>query len=190
MTMNLLNNYREHLNRAKRTYGDLIGTMEPIEESAFKLIKPSKNFNSDTGNLEIIDTFHKNNDEIKLGILDTPGHTPDHQCPFLLKNHEITFIFWGEAVGTIYHKSKLITLPTSMPTYFNFEEFMKTLANLRKINPIKAGFGHFGVINGRKNVREILVEHETFLKRFREMIIQAYQEKPETKYIFNKLFQY
>ncbi|TFG11888.1 MAG: MBL fold metallo-hydrolase, partial [Promethearchaeota archaeon] len=41
MTMDLLNNYEEHLNRAKRTYGDLIGTMKSIDGDAFKLIEPS-----------------------------------------------------------------------------------------------------------------------------------------------------
>jgi glyoxylase-like metal-dependent hydrolase (beta-lactamase superfamily II) len=187
MTMDLLNNYREHLNRAKRTYGDLIGTMEPIEREAFKLIQPSKNFSTDPKSLDIIDRFHKNDDEIKLGIFHTPGHTPDHQCPFLIRNNEMEFIFWGEAVGTIYHASKLVTMPTSMPTYFNHNEFMETLANLKKLKPLKAGFGHFGVINGKENVREILIEHETFLKRFRAEIIKAYHEKPETKYVFEKL---
>ncbi len=188
ITMNLLNNYEEHLNRAKRTYGDLIGTMKPIEKNAFKIIEPSKNFSSDVNKLEIIDSFYKNNNEIKLGIFHTPGHTPDHQCPFLIRNNELEFIFWGEAVGTIYHASKLLTMPTSMPTYFNYNEFMETLANLKKLNPLKAGFGHFGVINGKENVRKILIEHEMFLKKFREEIILAYQEKPETKHVMEKIF--
>jgi glyoxylase-like metal-dependent hydrolase (beta-lactamase superfamily II) len=187
MTMDLLNNYEEHLNRAKRTYGDLIGTMESIEEKAFKLIHPSKNFSSDPKSLNIIDTFYKNDEKIKLGIFHTPGHTPDHQCPFLIRNDKMEFIFWGEAVGTIYHSSKLVTMPTSMPTYFNHNEFMETLANLKKLKPLKAGFGHFGVINGKENVREILIEHETFLKKFRAEIIHAYHEKPETKYVLEKL---
>jgi glyoxylase-like metal-dependent hydrolase (beta-lactamase superfamily II) len=187
MTMDLLNNYEEHLNRAKRTYGDLIGTMEPIENEAFKIIEPSRNFSSDVSKLDTIGTFHKNNHEIKLGLFHTPGHTPDHQCPFFIRDNVMEFIFWGEAVGTIYHASKLLTMPTSMPTYFNYDEFMKTLINLKKLNPLKAGFGHFGVINGKENVREILIEHEMFLKKFREEIILAYQEKPETKHVLEKL---
>ena len=97
------------------------------------------------------------------------------------------FIFWGEAVGTIYHTSKLLTMPTSMPTYFNYDEFLETLANFKRLNPLKAGFGHFGVINGKENVREILLEHEKFLKKFREEIIIAYKEKPETKHVMEKL---
>lgn len=190
ITMKLLNNYEEHLNRAKRTYGDLIGTMKPIEKNAFKIIEPSKSFSSDVNKFDIIDSFYKNNNEIKLGIFHTPGHTPDHQCPFLIRNNELEFIFWGEAVGTIYHASKLLTMPTSMPTYFNYNEFMETLANLKKLNPLKAGFGHFGVINGKENVRKILIEHEMFLKKFREEIILAYQEKPETKHVMEKIFPF
>ena len=188
MTMDLLNNYEDHLNRAKRTYGDLIGTMKMIEESAFKIMEPSVNFDSNPNKLEILDIFHKNNDEVKLGILHTPGHTPDHQSPFLIRKNKMEFIFWGEAVGTIYHASKLVTMPTSMPTYFNYNEFMETLANLKKLEPLKAGFGHFGVINGKENVKAILVEHEMFLRKFRAEIIDAYQEKPETKYVMKKLF--
>ncbi len=188
VTMDLLNNYEEHLKRAKRTYGDLIGTMESIEEKAFKIIKPSMIFSSDPNNLEILDIFQKNNDEIKLGILHTPGHTPDHQSAFLIRGNQMEFIFLGEAVGTIYHSSKLVTMPTSMPTYFNYNDFMETLTNLKKLNPLKAGFGHFGVINGKENVKQILMEHETFLEKFRAKIMQAYKEKPETKYVLKKLF--
>jgi len=188
MTMDLLNNYEDHLNRAKRTYGDLIGTMKSIENTAFQIIEPSNYFSSDLNELEIIDTFHKDNEEVKLGILHTPGHTPDHQCPFLIRNNQMEFIFWGEAVGTIYHATKLVTMPTSMPTYFNYDDFMETLSNLKRLNPLKAGFGHFGVINGKENVRAILMEHERFLKQFRAEIVEAYREKPETKHVMEKLF--
>ncbi|TFF86157.1 MAG: MBL fold metallo-hydrolase, partial [Promethearchaeota archaeon] len=183
MTMDLLNNFEDHLNRAKRTYGDLIGKMKPIEKSAFKIVNPSKIFSSDLNKLEIVDVFHKGGDEIKLGIFYAPGHTPDHQCPFLIRNNKMEFIFLGEAVGTIYHSSKLVTMPTSMPIYFNYSEFMETLANLKKLSAIKAGFGHFGVINGKQNVKAIIIEHEKFLKKFRAEIIKAYQEKPETRHV-------
>jgi len=36
-------------------------------------------------------------------------------------------------------------------------------------------------------VREILLEHEKFLKKFREEIVIAYKEKPETKHVMEKL---
>ena len=186
-TKELLNNYEEHLARGKRTYGNLIGIMKPIEENAFKIITPSTNFNSNPNKLDFIDSFSIGGSEVKFGILNTPGHTPDHQCPFFVKDDSIEFIHLGESVGTIYHSSKLVTMPTSMPTYYNHVEYMKTLKNLMNLSPIKAGFGHFGVLNGKNNVREIFLEHESFMKEFREAIVQFYGEKPETRYVLEQI---
>ncbi|MFX0105603.1 MAG: MBL fold metallo-hydrolase [Candidatus Hodarchaeota archaeon] len=188
MTKTLLNNYELHLNRGRSTYGNLVGEMKPIEDSAFKIIEPSNNFNSNPNNLKIVEKFTANGSEIKLAILKTPGHTPDHQSPVLLKDGLVDFIFLGEAAGTIYHNSKLLTMPTSMPIYYNHEDYMETLVNLNKLKPpLKAGFGHFGVINGKKNVREILLEHESFMKKFKSLIIKYHNEKPETKYILDRI---
>jgi glyoxylase-like metal-dependent hydrolase (beta-lactamase superfamily II) len=186
-TKELLNNYEEHLARGKRTYGNLIGSMKPIEESAFQIIEPSTNFNSEANELNFIDSFTINGSEVKLGILKTPGHTPDHQCPIFVKDNLIDFIQLGESVGTIYHTSELITMPTSMPTYYNHEEYMATLRNLKNLYPSKAGFGHFGVINGKENVRKMLLEHEAFMKKFREAIIKFYNKKPETRYVLEQM---
>jgi glyoxylase-like metal-dependent hydrolase (beta-lactamase superfamily II) len=186
-TKELLNNYEEHLARGKRTYGNLIGSMKPIEESAFQIIEPSTNFNSEANELDFIDSFLINGSEVKLSILKTPGHTPDHQCPLFVKDNLIDFIQLGESVGTIYHASELITMPTSMPIYYNHEEYMTTLRNLKNLFPSKAGFGHFGVINGKENVRKMLLEHEAFMKEFREAIIKFYNKKPETRYVLEQI---
>ena len=190
ITKELLNDFEQHLARARRTYGSLVGTMKPIEENAFELIEPSQKFPENPKNIEFIDTFMTNGFEVKLGILKTPGHTPDHQSPILVKDGEIDFIFWGESVGTIYHTTKLLTTPTSMPTYYNHEQYMNTLQNLKKLAPKKAGFGHFGVINGNDNIRSLLLEHEEFMKEFREKIIRYYAEKPKTRYVFDKILPY
>ena len=187
MTKELLNDYEHHLNRGRSTYGNFVGEMEPIEEDAFKIIDPSTNFNSNPDKLDMIETFTVKGSQVKLGILKTPGHTPDHQTPILVKDNSIDFIFLGEAAGTIYHDSKLLTMPTSMPIYYNHEDYMKTLENLKKLDPLMAGFSHFGIVNGKNNVREILLEHEVFMKKFKSLIIKYYNEKPETKYILNKV---
>lgn len=187
ITKELLNNSEEHLARGKRTYGNLIGLMKPIEESAFQIVEPSTNFNSEPNKLDFIDSFMIDGSEVKLGILKTPGHTPDHQCPIFVNDNLIDFIQLGESVGTIYHSSELITMPTSMPIYYNHEEYMATLRNLKNLIPTKAGFGHFGVINGKNNVRKLLLEHETFMKDFREAIIKFYNKKPETRYVLEQI---
>jgi len=186
-TKELLDNYEEHLVRGKRTYGNLIGSMKSIEESAFKMVEPSTNFNSKASELDFIDSFSFNGSEVKLGILKTPGHTPDHQCPIFIKDNLIDFIQLGESVGTIYHSSELITMPTSMPTYYNHEEYMATLRNLKSLSPSKAGFSHFGIVNGKENVRKLLLEHEAFMKDFREAIIKFYNKKPETRYVLEQM---
>lgn len=180
-TKDLLNNYEPHLDRAKRSYGDFIGTMKPIEENAFRLIKPTENPNN-------LDIFTANGEEVKLSILKTPGHVPDHQSPIFLKDNEIEFIFFGEAVGTIYHSKELVTMPVSMPIFYDHMEYMNTLERLKKLKLNKAGFAHFGVINGHENVMNILSEHESYMKLFKENIIKFSQEKNETRYIVNKIF--
>jgi glyoxylase-like metal-dependent hydrolase (beta-lactamase superfamily II) len=183
----LLNDFELHLKRGARTYGDLTGIMKPIEESAFQIIKPTIKFDSNTNNLDIISTFHINGSEVNLIIFKTPGHTPDHQCPAFVKDGQLNFIHFGEAVGTIYHSSKLVTLPTSMPIYYNHEKYMETLNNIKNLIPLKAGFGHFGIVKGKENVRELILDNESFMKKFRKNIIKYYQEKPETKYILKKM---
>ena len=187
ITKELLNDFELHLKRGARTYGELTGVMKPIEESAFQIIEPSIKFDSDPDNLEFVSTFHINNSEVNLTILKTPGHTPDHQCPAFVRNGELEFIHFGEAVGTIYHSFKLVTMPTSMPIYYNNEKYLETLNNIKNLTPLKAGFGHFGVANGKENVRELIQDNESFMKIFRKKIIKYYKEKPETKYIFKKV---
>ena len=183
----LLNDFDYHLSRAKRTFGDFIGEMRAIEDKAFKIIEPSTNFNSDPNKLDVFETFTINGIEVKFSILKTPGHTHDHQCPLFIKDGEIDFIFFGEAVGTLYHSSKLISMPTSMPVYFKYESYMKSIENLKNIYPLKAGMGHFGVINGKENVREFLLDNESFIRDFRNKVIDLYKKKPETKFIVNNI---
>ncbi|MGQ4874459.1 MAG: MBL fold metallo-hydrolase [Promethearchaeia archaeon] len=189
-TMELLNDFEEHLSRGKRTYGNLIGVMKPIEEDAFKIIEPSNKFGKDINNLEIHETFESKGSKIRMSVLKTPGHTPDHQSILFVRNGIQEFIFFGEAIGTLYHSSKLVTTPTSMPIYFNFKEYMNSVENLRKLNPKQAGFGHYGVVNGENNVQKIMEEHKNFMNEFRELIIKYYNEKPETKYIVEKITPY
>jgi glyoxylase-like metal-dependent hydrolase (beta-lactamase superfamily II) len=187
LTKTLLNDFEHHLNRGRSTYGNLVGDMKPIKESAFKIIEPSLNFNLDPDKLNTIDKFSANGIEIGLVILKTPGHTPDHQTPLFIKQKSIDFIFLGEAAGTIYHDTMLLTMPTSMPIYYNHEDYMNSLKNLRVLEPLMAGFGHFGIVNGRNNVREILSEHETFMRNFKSLIVKYYNENPKTKYILDKV---
>jgi len=186
-TKGLLNNFKEHLARGKRTYGDLTGIMKPIPDKAFKIIEPSKKFNNDFLNDEFVDNFIINGQEVHLKIIASPGHTPDHQSPLFIVDNEIDFIHFGESVGTIYHASKLISMPTSMPIYYNHQQYMETLKNLKQLKFLRAGYGHFGLINGEKNVRTLLIEHEEYMTFFRKKIIEYYGENPTTSYVYEKM---
>ncbi len=187
-TKELLNDYEFHLARGKRTYGNFVGTMKPIEDNAFEIIQPSNIFTDTLSSLDYLKTFKIGEKEVKLAIFHTPGHTPDHQSIAFISDNEIEFIFYGEAVGTLYHSSKLVTTPTSMPIFFNYEDYMDSLYNLKKLKtPLICGFGHFGVVNRKKNVNYILQEHLKFMKTFRAKVIQYYKEKQETKYVLEKI---
>ncbi len=187
LTKSLLNDYKNHLNRGKSTYGNFVGEMKPIEESAFEIIEPSVNFNPDPNKLDVIDKFSVNGTEIKLGILRTPGHTPDHQSPLFINQNSIDFIFLGEAAGTLYHDTKLLTMPTSMPIYYKHEDYMKSIKNLMQLEPLMVGYGHFGIVNGKNNVQIILSEHEAFIEKFKSLIIKYYSENPKTKYVLDRV---
>jgi glyoxylase-like metal-dependent hydrolase (beta-lactamase superfamily II) len=182
-TMDFLNNSEEHLKRAKRGFPpNMVGEMRPIEESGFKLIETST-----PNSIKILDTFHTNHSKIDLAILKTPGHTPDHQSAVFIKDGVIDFIFFGEAVGTLYHSSELITLPVSAPIHYNFKDDMETTENLKRLEIHKAGFSHFGIVNGGENVKKILLDHESFMKDFRAKIIKYHDEKDDTRYICEKI---
>ena len=187
ITQELLNDFDLHLKRGMRTYGNLVGVMKPINDNAFKIIDPENNFGADIKNIGIIDEFQSNGSKIELAILNTPGHTPDHQCPVLIKDGQVSFIHYGEAAGTIYHERKLLTMPTSMPIYYNHENYMDSLDKLIELNPTIAGFGHFGLVHGKENIKKLLKEHREFMKIFRDKIEIYYKEKSETKYVLNKI---
>ena len=189
-TKELLNDFEGHLNRARRTYGEFVGSMRPIEEDGFELIEPIAEFENGLESISPIKEFTIKDNKIKLFILKTPGHTPDHQSSLFIKNGEIDFIFFGEAVGTLYNSNELLTTPTSMPAYFNYKNYMQTVSKLKFLSANNAGFGHFGVIHGKENVKEIMQDHETFMMEFRDKIITYYKEKPETRYIVEKIIPY
>lgn len=185
----LLNDYEAHLDRAKRTFGRFSGIMNPIEDDAFKIINPTVDFTSNLKTMNIVEKFTVKGNEINLAILNTPGHTHDHQSPVFIKNNEIDFIFFGEAAGTLYPTGELITMPTSMPVYFQYKEYMETVEKLTQLNPSSAGYGHFGAVHGKKNIATLLLDNQSLMKEFRADIIKYYKEKPETRYVVNKISQ-
>ncbi len=186
-TKTLLNDYKTHLKRAKRTFGNLTGNMKPIENNAFLIKEPLDKFDNTSQNLNFIDEFSFKGAKIQLFTLKTPGHTHDHQCPFFVKDKNIDFIFLGEAAGTLYHTSKLLTTPTTIPVYFNYNDYMRSLEELLQMKAKLAGFAHFGVVKEKNKVIQVLNENKCFMKEFRSQVIEYYSEEPKTKYVYDML---
>jgi glyoxylase-like metal-dependent hydrolase (beta-lactamase superfamily II) len=183
----LIINYEDHFNRAKKAYGWIAGKMKPIEGSAFEIIEASDFSNMDISDLEPFDTFTKGGEKIDFIIINTPGHCSDHKCFLFIRNEEVDFAYIVEALGTFGNSSKLVTWPSSMPPNFKYIDYMQTVKNLKKLKIKRLGFAHFGVIDGRDDVKMIVDDHEDFMKEFRNKIIEYHQENPETKYIFDKI---
>jgi len=181
-THDLLQNAEEHLKGAKTTFGDFVGTMNPVPEYAFQIIEKDEDL---PFNLK---------ENYKIRLISTPGHTNDHVCPVVIKDNKPQFIYSGEAAGTLFNSSKLISLPTSMPPGFDFNKYMKSLDKIIELKAISIGFCHFGAIideldsiNKTSDVETYLLEHKSYIQKFRQRIIELYNQNPSTRYIIENM---
>jgi glyoxylase-like metal-dependent hydrolase (beta-lactamase superfamily II) len=186
-TKGFLNDSEWHMARGRSTFGNLVGEMNPIPDDGFQIISPITDFINFSKSGSLIHIINFNGHRYELGLFNTPGHTPDHVCPAIIKDGRVDFILLGEAGGTLYHSSKLITLPSSMPPVFNYKKYMESLVNIIKLEANSCGFCHFGYLNKEENVKEILLENQSSMKEYRSLIIKLYNEKPETSYIVEKI---
>ena len=170
----------KHLKAAASTYADWVGKMEPIEDKYFQVIKP--------------DTMIPLDEKKKLSLkfISSPGHTFDHVCPTIYKEGTPYFSYFGEAAGTLFNHSDLKTLPTSMPTEFNYEKYMKSVQKLKELNAQNAGFCHFGAVTTQDDVNTIIEDQIQFLPIFREFVKKKYEEFQSTRQVVeatvNELF--
>ena len=186
--MNNFENEPHFIHAEKTSVRGLLGEIKPIEDNAYKVIDSRDYINNGKKCLNVVDSFTLNNHNVGLSILETPGHSPDHVCPMFVINDQIHFIYFGCALGGKLHKYKLITSPSCTAPNFNYEEYMRSVDALRKFNPLSAGFSHMGYVLGISNVRHLMEEHKSLMVKFRNMVIRFYKEKPETKYVFDKIW--
>ncbi len=187
-----INNFEnlEHFFLAKKTFGGLIGELKVIDNSAFKIISPDDSFGIKNHDPRIIDSFKLGEKIVNLTILKTPGHTLEHVSPSFIINYKIDYIHFGEAMGLKAHEEKLITIPNCSAPNFNYKLHMKSAEKLSQLNPSNASFSHFGYVSGKKNVRTLINDHLSVMEQFRNMVIEFYSEKPETKYILEKVYPF
>lgn len=161
-----------HVKNAKRTFGEFVGTMNPLPEEAFEIVDPDEPIK--------IQGLDKST---QFQLISTPGHASDHVCPTLFKNSEVSFMFLGEAAGSLLHSTKCVTLCTSMPPDFSHKEYMASLDKIIELNPGIVGYCHFGAIKGKKEVRQTLEDNKEYSVFFRNYVQRKYQERGETRYI-------
>ncbi|MHA2294492.1 MAG: MBL fold metallo-hydrolase [Candidatus Hodarchaeales archaeon] len=168
-----------HMKRVRRTFGDFIGTMEPLPDEAYKIVDPDEP-------VKIPGLERKQS----LQLVSTPGHTDDHVSPAFFKNGQPKFIFLSEGAGSLVHSKKLVTISSSMPPEFNFKTYIRSLEKIIDLKPETAGYGHYGVVKGQKSVREILEEHVTFSHFFRKFVKEKFTEGGgKTRYIVEQFIK-
>jgi glyoxylase-like metal-dependent hydrolase (beta-lactamase superfamily II) len=165
--MYMLQNSALHLQGAKTTFGPFIGTMEPAPESAFEPLKKNHPYTI-SGNAE-------------LTLVQTPGHTPDHCSPTLHVKGEPVFTFAGESCGCLYHQTRIISSPTSMPPNFSYEAYIASLDRVLALEPDIIGFCHFGALRGREKVKEYITLHREEMAVFRDTVDKAYRKSGSVK---------
>lgn len=174
-TRALLQDFTAPLERARSTFGDLVGKMKPIPEEAFQLVDPDVA-------VAIPGT------DITVTLVGTPGHTPDHVSPTIhAAAGEPIFSFFGEACGTLYNTHAVKTLATSMPPNYDGEAYRQSLAKLRALEVPLMGFCHFGAIKGAAAVAALLDEHAAFMAEFTERVLARYAERPRTRHVVEGL---
>ena len=174
LTKNKLQNAQAHLEGAKTTFNEWIGTMDYIEDDAFQIVELDKKIP-----LEI--------EGVEIELISTPGHCPDHVSIAVYEHGQLAFIFCGEAGGTLFHSKEITSLPTSMPPNYNHELYMKSLDKLIQKDPPAIGFCHFGALKGIDDVRKYWKIHIEFMKFFRETVKKTFEETQSTRSVVERM---
>ena len=144
--------------------------MEPLPDEAFTIVEFD----------DFLPVEFSRGERVQL--LHAPGHTPDHCSPSVVLNGRTIFTFAGEALGTIYTNSKILTTPTSMPPNFRYDDYVASMLKLREMKPELIGFCHFGILSG-DDIDFVFNEHLEFMYQFRSGIIEAFNENPSTEHV-------
>ena len=176
-TKRLLQNPKDHMNRAKRTFGDFIGVMKPISDEAYEILETDEPIQ--------IPGLSK---EFKL--ISTPGHTSDHVSPSIINDNKTEFIYLSECAGGLLHSQKLKTVPSSMPPEFDFKTYLKSLQKIIDLEPFNAGYAHAGVVRGQDKVIQVLTENQEYSRYFRDFVKMRFLERRETRYVVEQFIEH
>jgi glyoxylase-like metal-dependent hydrolase (beta-lactamase superfamily II) len=178
LTHDYLQNAQDHLEGAHTTFGDFVGTMDPIPENGFKIISPNTLLPLDLQN------------GITFQLIPTPGHSADHVSPTIFQDGKVYFCFSGEGCGTLMHSTKLVSLATSMPPNFNYQQYMASVQKIYDLHSDCLGFCHMGAILGTADVESYILDHLQYMEAWRNRVRQLYQENPSTRYILDNTSEF
>jgi hypothetical protein len=170
LTKMKLQNPESQLKGASTTFGKFVGTMEPPPDEAFTLVKPD----------ELLPLEFKGN--VKVKLVHTPGHTPDHCSPSFFCGNQCLFSFAAESCGTTYRTDIALSTASSMPPNFSYDTYMKSFEKICSLSPEIIGLCHFGLITG-EDVAFFLNDHKNFMQDLKNAIISAFKEDPSTAHV-------
>ncbi|MFX0124841.1 MAG: MBL fold metallo-hydrolase [Candidatus Hodarchaeota archaeon] len=175
-TKKSLQDPKDHINRAKRTFGEFIGIMEPIPDDAYELVNSDETI--------LIPKFKK-----QLKLISTPGHTFDHVSLALFNDDKTEFVYLSECAGGLLNSQKFLTVPSSMPPDFNFNTYIQSLKKILNFEPLNVGYAHAGAVRGYKGVKKVLEEHIDYSFFFRDFVKNKYIERGETRFVVEQFIE-
>lgn len=138
----------------------------PVEDELSSLIKLLRMKNIKVGTLvEDNDIFDIEN-QLKLKVLFTPGHTAGH-CAYYETNSKIAFL--GDIDLTKY------------PYYGNLDasliEFEESIAKIKTLDTSIVVTGHRGIIEGKKKINEEIEKYKSILRERDDRILALFSER-------------
>ena len=177
-TCQKLQNAKAHMAGAKSTYGKKVGDTPKLPRTAYEIIEKDVPLPLELARGHSIE------------LVASPGHTPDHCAPTVFKNGVPVFSFSGESCGALCHAAGLVSMPTSMPPGFCFDAYMQSCQKIAALEPEILGFCHFGAIIGKNEIAQYLFRHQNKMKAFRDIVIRAYGEQPDTRYVVGQVVDF
>ena len=78
---------------------------------------------------------------IQLQIIEVPGHINDHVAIY---DEETKTLYSGDALGTLFLPNH--PLPTFMPPFFNYDQYLESIAKCQTFELNNIALGHYGFI--------------------------------------------
>ncbi|NVM45857.1 MAG: MBL fold metallo-hydrolase [Candidatus Lokiarchaeota archaeon] len=138
----------------------------PVEDELNSLIKLLRMQNIKVDALIEDNDIFNINDQLKLKVLFTPGHTAGH-CAYYEQNSKIAFL--GDIDLSKY------------PYYGNLDasliEFEESIARIKSLDIKIVATGHRGIIEGKKKINEEIEKYMSILLERDERILAFFSER-------------